>query len=156
MANIIALNDNISCPISVEKIDERSVRLVAAQVVFLGAIFCIIPNIWIPLFFSIDFAIRAFTKLNVSVLGNVAKYITSNFLAEEKQLIDRAPKRFAAALGVLFSFVTLINVLLGLYQISLAVMITLLACAILEAFFAVCVGCYVYHFLQKHTKFFNA
>ena len=64
-------------------------------------------------------------------------------------LIDRAPKRFAAALGFVFSIFIASTFFFGLVLSSKVITITLLVCAMLEAFLGVCVGCYVYHFIYK-------
>ena len=139
----------ITCPISAEKVDEDVVRLVATQVVILGLVFIIDPNIWIPLFLIFDFYLRAFTTLNISVLGNIAKAMKLQFLSSRSNLIDRAPKRFAAALGFVFSIFIASTFFFGLVLSSKVITITLLVCAMLEAFLGVCVGCYVYHFIYK-------
>jgi predicted benzoate:H+ symporter BenE len=63
--------------------------------------------------------------------------------------VDRAPKRFAAGVGFLFSLSFLILSLIP-YTLAAGVLAGILVLfASLEAFFAFCAGCYVYFFLKK-------
>jgi hypothetical protein len=61
--------------------------------------------------------------------------------------IFSAPKRFAAALGLVFSLT--ITVLIFIQLTSLAYIIggILVVCALLELVFKICLGCYVYNWV---------
>jgi hypothetical protein len=63
--------------------------------------------------------------------------------------VDRAPKRFAAGVGFLFSLAVLVLSFTP-YTLAAGVLAGILILfAGLEAFVAFCAGCYVYFFLKK-------
>ena len=66
--------------------------------------------------------------------------------------VDRAPKRFAAFVGVLFSSSILIFSILDYETLALALATILGLFATLEAVIGFCAGCYVYTFLKKFSK----
>jgi hypothetical protein len=140
--------NTVTCPVSQERISENIVQKVAVQVVLLAVIYLVIPNIWIPLFLAYDFAIRSFTSLNISLLGNFAKAWHKRFPPKNSKITDRAPKRFAAGVGLAFNIIIALAFALGIVNTSFIAMGILLICAALEAFLGICVGCYVYTFLS--------
>jgi len=137
----------LSCPISAERINENVVRIIAFMVAVV-AIGCIISgNYWAIVFLIFDFGSRAFTTGKFSLLKFIAIKIDQK-LALPKQMKDLAPKKFAATLG--FVFCLLITAMF-LFDFQLAAMIftaVMVLFALLESLFAICVGCYVYSFLQ--------
>jgi Domain of unknown function (DUF4395) len=142
------MSDSIICPISTERISESIVRKVATQVTLLSVVYFLFPTVLIPLFLAFDFAIRSFTELNISVLGNIAKVWNRKFPPSQSKMTDRAPKRFAAGVGFVFSLVIAFTFALGFVKTSFIVTFFLAICASLEAFLSICVGCYVYTFLN--------
>jgi Domain of unknown function (DUF4395) len=139
---------NVVCPVSTERISEQIVRKVAFQVTLLSLVYFIIPNVFVPIFLVFDFAIRSFTSLNISILGNLAKFWNDKFPPDRPQMTDRAPKRFAAGVGFAFSVFILFTFVLGIVKTSFVAMGILSLCAALEAFLGICIGCYVYTFLS--------
>jgi|SRR5690554_1210671 len=126
-------------------VDENVVRLVATQVFLLTLITLLTEWAWLGLFLAIDFGLRAFTSAP-SPLALIAKKITKTFKLTPKSIFA-PPKRFAATLGFIFSIG--ITVFLFLYNPSVAYVIggILFFCAILEAIFNICLGCYVYNWM---------
>ncbi|MEA4918293.1 DUF4395 domain-containing protein [Proteiniphilum sp.] len=126
-------------------VNEKVVRLVAAQVIFLTLFTLVTGWIWPALFLAADFALRAFTRIP-SPLAIIAKGLTRAFGLTPKPIFA-PPKRFAAGLGLVFS----LSIAIFLYYHYLAaVYVTggiLIACAILEAVFNICLGCYVYNWV---------
>lgn len=138
----------VSCPVSAERIAENVVRKTALQVFLLSIIWIWLPNVLIPLFLMFDFAIRSFTSLNISIIGNIAKWINNRFPSVEDKLTDRAPKRFAAGVGfVLTTFIVIVS-FLGYQKSALSAFLILTICAALEGFLGICIGCYVYSLLR--------
>ena len=138
----------VSCPISAERVNENVIRIIAMMVALI-AIGCILSgNYYAMLFLLIDFAMRAFTSGNFSLLKQMAIQI-ANMLSLPKKMKDLAPKKFAATLG--FGFCVLISSV-DLLQFPIAAMLLtalLLIFAMLEGVFAICVGCYVYSFWRS-------
>lgn len=137
----------LSCPISAERINENVVRIIAFMVAVIAAACLIFGNYWAIVFLIFDFASRAFTSGKFSLLRFSAMKIDQK-LALPKQMKDLAPKKFAATLG--FVFCLLITAMF-LFYFALAAMVftaVMVLFALLESLFAICVGCYVYSFLQ--------
>ncbi|SDE40049.1 DUF4395 domain-containing protein [Pedobacter soli] len=137
----------LSCPISAERINENVVRIIAFMVAVIATACLIFGNYWAIVFLIFDFASRAFTSGKFSLLRFIAMKIDQK-LALPKQMKDLAPKKFAATLG--FVFCLLITAMF-LFDFPLAAMVftaVMVLFALLESLFAICVGCYVYSFLQ--------
>lgn len=145
MKNIIAMED-LTCPISTERVDENTTRVVAAIVVIIGVITLYTQNPAPALLLALDFSIRAFTKKPYSLLRLIARNIAAVLHLKEKP-IDAAPKKFAAGVGFVFSIVIAIALLTGFVKTAFIAGSILLVCAVLESAFAYCVGCVVYTYL---------
>ena len=141
----------ISCPISAERVNENVVRIIAFMVAVI-AMFCLIfSNYWAMVFLLLDFAARAFSSGNLSLLKLVSVQIAKT-LALKPKMKDLASKKFAATLG--FGFSLLITAMF-LFNFSIAAMAftsIMIVFALLESLFAVCVGCYVYSFIQTFKR----
>lgn len=136
----------LTCPISDERVDENTTRIVAAITIIIG-----LPALYFsayPVFIllGIDFGIRAFTKGDYSLLRNAGKAL-SVALSLPKKPIDAAPKKFAAGVGLAFSITIAITQFAALANTALFFGAVLLVCAFLEAALAYCVGCVVYSYI---------
>lgn len=126
-------------------VDETIVRLVASQVILLTILTLFTQWVVLALFLTIDFAIRAFTKLP-SPLAFIGKGISK--LANTKpHPIFAPPKRFAAALGFVFSLTISALLYFGFIYVAYITGGILLFCAILESVFKICLGCHVYNWV---------
>lgn len=146
---------DFSCPISGNKRDNTTVRVVAGFV-FIISVFAL----WSALrnsvqtasiltgALAIDFIIRAFIKPKYSPLANLARGIVSG-LKLPKKMVDNAPKIFAARIGVLFSTVSAVLFAVNLRWAGIVVLSILILCAALESFFGFCLGCWMYSLLPK-------
>lgn len=137
---------NIICPISTEKVNENVVRITAFWVVMLTALFIAVPNPIIPLFLAFDFYIRAFTKSNYSPLSWMSAGIARS-LHLTPVLIDRAPKIFAARIGLLFSILMLALFIGGFPVVAIITGSILVLFAFLECGLNFCAGCWVYTYV---------
>lgn len=141
--------------ISKNHVDERVVRLVAAQVILLTLIVLLTGWIWLALFLAVDFALRAFTRIP-SPLAIIAKGFAKAFKLTPKPIFA-APKKFAAGLGFVFSLSITVFLYAHLYVAAYVTGGILIFCAILEAVFNICLGCYVYNWIvapivNRNTK----
>jgi hypothetical protein len=141
----------LSCPISAERVNENVVRIIAFIVAVI-AIACItFSNYWAIVFLLFDFALRAFTLGKFSLLKFIALKI-SNALSISPKMKDLAPKKFAATLGFGFCLLITATFLFNFYTLALILTSIMIVFALLESLFAVCVGCYIYSFLQVFAK----
>ncbi len=130
---------------STNYVNEKVVRLIAAQVILLTLVTLLAGWTWLALFLAADFALRAFTRVP-SPLAFIARGLAKAFGLAPKPIFA-PPKRFAAGLGFVFSLA--IAVFLYLHY-PVAAYVTggiLIVCATLEAVFNICLGCYVYNWV---------
>ncbi|WP_214072325.1 DUF4395 domain-containing protein [Mucilaginibacter sp. dw_454] len=141
-------DNNLDCPVDFIIIDENRARMVAFLVLILGIICWVQLNWGVAIFLMVDFGLRAF-KLNAySPLGFLAGKLTTLFHIKNKPT-DRAPKRFAALMGLIFSGIIFLTLVTGLLTIAQIMLFILLVCAGLESLLGICIGCYVYTYLKK-------
>jgi len=138
--------NQLICPISADKVYDAIPRIVALSVVVLLVVFAIKPTILVPLFLLVDFALRSFEKGEYSLLTIVATKISTVTNIKGVQ-INKAPKVFAARLGLVLSLLIFGTYLLGFAQLSFALALVLGFCAGLELVFNFCLGCYIYTYL---------
>ncbi len=131
--------------VSKNHVDENVVRLVATQVFLITLITLLTGWAWLALFLAADFGLRAFTRVP-SPLATVARG-TVKALKLTPKPIFAPPKRFAAILGLFFSVGIAIFLFLNYLNVAYAVGAILIFCAVLEAAFNICLGCYVYNWI---------
>ena len=137
---------NLVCPISDQKVNEQVTRLNALFVIATVVAAFAANSLVLFVFLIADFFIRAYTELKYSPISYTSHYL-SNALGLNPKLIDKAPKVFAARLGLVMT--TLIAVLFG-FNLTLTSMIVasiLVVFAGLEFAFAICAGCMIYTYL---------
>lgn len=144
----------IVCPVSDQKANENVIRIIAFYVVLITLISLYSGNPLPAAFLSLDFFLRAYTNGRFSILKQLSAP-TATVLHIRPRPIPAAPKKFAAALGFVFSLLVVVTQLLGLDAASLVIGGLLVVCAVLESVFAICIGCYVYTFISKFQKTIN-
>ena len=133
----------MDCPVDFIKINENKARLIAFFVLALSLVY-LKTGFWLIMaFLLMDFVLRATNLGRYSLLGFISDAVIKQLKIKPKP-VDRAPKRFAAMIGVLFTIAILASSVLQLHVVvfSLAAVLSIFAC--LESFFAFCAGCYVY------------
>ena len=143
----------LSCPISAERVNENVVRLIAFTVALIAICCMSFSNYWAVLFLSVDFGLRAFTSGKFSPL----KLLAINFakaLHLKLKMTDLAPKKFAATMGFVFSLLITATFIFNFFTAALILTLVMMIFALLESLFGICIGCYIYSFLQllKSTK----
>jgi hypothetical protein len=133
---------NVSSVNTETRVNENVVRLVAA-LVLLTAIGTFVTG-WavLALYLSVDFFLRAFTGFKPPFA--LAAQQLSKALHLEVKPIYAAPKKFAAAIGFVFSVVISALLLSGFVETARVVTGVLVVFATLESVFGICAGCYVY------------
>ncbi len=137
---------NVFCPISDERVNENVTRINAFLTVVLVITSIVIESPMLMAFLAVDFFIRGFTKARFSPLSCVSYWLSKAFKLQQR-MIDKAPKVFAARMGL--AMTALITVLFA-YQLTTAAIVIagiLTVFATLEFAFAFCAGCTIYTYL---------
>ena len=138
--------NQLICPISTERVDENRVRATAFGVIISMGAFFIFGNPLIPAFLAIDFYIRAFTRLKYSPLSWLGHMMVKAF-GTQPILIDKAPKVFAARIGLLLTTITTAAAIIGMPLLATVTAATLVGFAFLECGLNFCAGCWVYTYV---------
>jgi hypothetical protein len=137
---------NVTCPVSPDRINENVVRTAAFFVISFTLLGLYLHNPLVFVLLAADFALRAFTNGNYSLIKFGSKQIV-NILDIKQKPTDAALKKFAAGLGILFSLIIASLLLSGFYFAADITGALLLFCAVLEGGFGICLGCIVYTLL---------
>ena len=122
--------------------NENKARLTAFFVLTLGTVFLFTEWWIIVAFLLIDFLLRANKLGKYSLLAILSDIVIKQFNVKNKP-VDRAPKRFAAGIGAIFTVSILILSFMALNTTVFIVTSVLLLFAFLESFVGFCAGCYV-------------
>ncbi len=126
-------------------VNEVSARLVAAGVVVLALATIVFDIPWLTLVIAYGFIARVAAGPRFSPLGLLVTKLLTPALPFKEQLVAGPPKRFAQAIGVVFSVsAAVLAVGLGLTTAAYVVLGVLAVFAILESAFGLCVGCRVF------------
>jgi len=143
----------MECPVDFIPVNENKARLTAFFVLVLAIIY-LFTGFWLVIAFLVfDFSLRTFDFGSFSPLGFLSDAVTKQLKIKNKP-VDRAPKRFAAGVGLVFNIAIFI---LAFSHFTLAVnVLTIVLCcfAILESFAGFCAGCYVYSAGKSVLKLF--
>jgi hypothetical protein len=137
---------NIICPVSPLRVDENIVRFTALWVVLLAGVTVLVPNIYIPIYLVFDFYLRAFTKARFSPLSWISIQFVKT-LKLKPHLIDKAPKIFAARIGLSLTVLMAVAALVGFTTLLISVGAVLMLFAFLECGVNFCAGCWVYTYI---------
>jgi hypothetical protein len=142
----MSLLKELICPVSPERVDENQVRATALGVVIIMGSYFITGNVVFPAILVADFYIRAFTRLSYSPLSWLAHHFVKLF-GTRTVWIDKAPKVFAARIGMTLTLLTSIGALFNWYLMSYIMGSVLILFAFLECGLNFCMGCWVYTYL---------
>ena len=131
-------------------VNEVSARLVAGGVLVI-ALATIVFNVpWLTLLIAYGFIARVAAGPRFSPLGLLVTRVLTPALPFKEKLVPGPPKRFAQAIGVVFSVTAaVLAVGLGLTTAAYVVLGVLAVFAFLESVFGFCAGCKVFAVLMK-------
>jgi len=133
----------MECPVDFITVNENKARLTAFFVLVLTCVY-LLTGFWLIMAFLLfDFAVRVFNLGKYSLLGFISDAVIKQLKIKNKP-VDRAPKRFAAMVGLVFVAAILLTCVLHLGIATTSLAIVMAVFAFLESFFAFCAGCYVY------------
>jgi len=140
-------NTDLDCPVDFVTMNEYRARWTALLVLVFTAGYIVSGYWFIPAFLAIDFFLRASKLGKYSLLGQLGGVLVKTFGRGNKP-VDRAPKRFAALIGLLFTSAMTILYGVGASSFSYILADILVIFAFLEAAFGFCAGCRVYAFIK--------
>jgi hypothetical protein len=136
-------NSNLQCPVDFVAMNENKARIVAFFVLMLMTI-VVYTGCWqLMMLLIADFFLRSGGWGRYSPLGSLADIVIRALQIKNKP-VDRAPKRFAARIGLFFCTAILIC-----WRLQMPLTVSVLSgiivlFALLESFAGFCAGCYVY------------
>ena len=130
-------------------VNETSARLVAAGVVVMGTAYALSGAAWVLLPLIYGFLARVTTGPAFSPLAQLATKVITPRIAIQHRMVAGPPKRFAQFVGLLFSATAGVLWLLDFGTASRLVAGALVAAALLESVFAVCLGCIMFGWLMR-------
>ena len=131
-------------------VDDHAARTVATGVVLMCAAALALRQPWILVPLAYGFWARVLSGPRFSPLGLLATRVVAPRLPWEPWLVPGPPKRFAQAIGVVFSTSALVLWFgFGLHAATWVVVAMLTAAAFLEAAFGLCLGCKAFAVLMK-------
>ncbi|MEI7547240.1 MAG: DUF4395 domain-containing protein [Actinomycetota bacterium] len=125
-------------------VNETSARLVASGVVAQAIVFLAVRQWWLLIPLVYGFLARVLSGPRFSPLGQFVTRLVTPRLHGQHKLVPGPPKRFAQAVGFVFSGGALLAWGLGSELIAVVLIAFLLVAASLEAFAGVCLGCIVF------------
>ena len=131
-------------------VNDYAARTVATGVVLMCLAAIAFDQPWILVPLAYGFWARVLTGPTLSPLGQLATRVVAPRLPVEPKLVPGPPKRFAQAVGVVFSSSALVLWYgFGEHAASYVVVGLLTCAAFLEAAFGICLGCKVFALLMK-------
>ena len=132
-----------------DPVNDYAARFVAAMVVILTLSFLVTANILVLIFILYGFLARVLTGPTLSPIGLIATKILVPLFGNPEKLVPGPPKRFAQAIGLVFSAAALIALLFSEISATRYLIGILGFFASLEAFVGFCTGCYVFGWLIR-------
>ncbi len=132
-----------------ELVNDRAARVVAALVVLLAAVALVSEHLAAVLFLLYGFLARVLFGSKIDVFARLAIHVIVPALRLGERPVPGPPKRFAQFIGLCFSGVATIFLMLGMisaFQISLAILAFF---AFLESAFGFCAGCFFFYQLMR-------
>ena len=131
-------------------VNDYAARTVATGVVCMSVAAMAFDQPWILIPLAYGFWARVLNGPRFSPLGQLATRVVAPRLPWEPKLVPGPPKRFAQAIGVVFSTTALVLWYgFGLGAAAWVVLAMLTVAAFLEAAFGLCLGCKAFALLMR-------
>ncbi|MEJ2596409.1 MAG: DUF4395 domain-containing protein [bacterium] len=138
--------NDIICPVSPDRLDENRVRVTALGVVFIMGAYFATGFRFLPAILVVDFYLRAFTRMKYSPLSYMS-YLLVKAIDAPPVLIDKAPKMFAARIGLVLTRLITMAVFLNWNLLAYITGSVLIIFAFLECGLNFCMGCWLYTYV---------
>src|SRR5947209_3708344 len=116
-----------------DPVNEVSARLVAAGVVTMAVAAVLLDWRWLTPVLAYGFVARVLTGPKASPLGQLVTKVVTPRVNVEPKYVPGPPKRFAQAVGVVFSVSALLLTIAGAWTAAQVVLVLLATAAFLEA-----------------------
>jgi Domain of unknown function (DUF4395) len=131
-------------------VNEYAARTVAAGVLVMAVAAIAFRQPWILIPLAYGFWARVLTGPTLSPLGQLATRVIAPRLPWGPKPVAGPPKRFAQAVGVVFSTTALVLWFgFGLATATWVVVALLAGAAMLESVFGICLGCIAFGYLMR-------
>jgi hypothetical protein len=130
-------------------VDEVTVRLTAALVLVLAVVALAAHAWWLYAVLAVDFLLRAGWGPSWSPLARVAQKLLRPRLATRPRYTAGPPKRFAAAIGAVFTVAATVLWLAGTTIPVVLIGAVMVVFPALESLAGICVGCIVFGWLMR-------
>jgi hypothetical protein len=131
-------------------VNEVTARTTAAGVVLLVALALVLQQPWLSVVLAAGFLLRVISGPKLSPLALLASRVVVPRLPWGPRLVAGPPKRFAQAIGFVFSLsAALLFYAFGVDAAGYSVLGALLVAATLESAFGVCLGCRAFALLMR-------
>ena len=130
-------------------VNEVSARLVAGGVVLLAGLAVGLQQRWLIVPLAYGFLARVLTGPTLSPLGQLVTRVVTPRLPVAPRPVAGPPKRFAQAIGSLFSLAALGLAFAGATTAAWTVLGMLIVAASLESVLGFCVGCRIFAALMR-------
>jgi hypothetical protein len=129
-------------------VNEKAARTVAAGVVVQSLVVVGFSRSWLFALLAAGFVARVLSGPRFSPLGQLATRVVAPRLGEPK-LVSGPPKRFAQGIGATLSTAALVSHLAGWTTPAVVLVALIVAAAVLESAFAICLGCMIFAALMR-------
>ena len=130
-------------------VNETSARLVAAGVVVMGTAYAVTGAAWLLVPLVYGFLARVSTGPAFSPLALLATKVLTPRIKTDHRMVAGPPKRFAQFVGLVFTSTAAVLWLLDFGVASRVVSAALVAAAVLESVFAICLGCIMFSWMMR-------
>ena len=131
-------------------VNEVAARMVAGMVVALSLAIIFTDQSWLIFVLAYGFLARVVTGPTLSPMGLLATRVLVPLAGNRQRLVAGPPKRFAQAIGLIFSTTALVlYFVVGATLAAKGVLGVLVSFAALESVVGFCAGCFVFGYLMK-------
>jgi len=130
-------------------VDDVTVRLIAGEVLLISLVAMALRAPWIYGVLGVDFVLRTVLGPRWSPLARVASGLIRPRVKAAPRPTPGPPKRFAAAIGAVFSIAIPVFAYSGLGIVAWALAAIMVIFPALESLLGICVGCIVFGFLIR-------
>lgn len=127
-----------------DPVNETSARVVASGVVTMAVAFLVSGWGWLLVPLTYGFLARVLTGPTLSPLGRLATQVVTPRLPGPHRQVPGPPKRFAQGMGLGFTVAASAAWLAGVPTLARLLIGGLTVAALLEAAFAICLGCMIH------------
>jgi hypothetical protein len=133
-----------------DPVNEISARLVAGGVVLVSLATIVLDQPWATAVIAYGFLARVASGPTLSPLGQLVTRVLTPRLRVTPRMVPGPPKRFAQAIGAVFSgSAAVLALALGLDTAAYVVLGLLIVAATLESVFGLCLGCKAFAALMR-------